>query len=124
MPKELLQSLVGSRQGTCQTWFEPGKHADESHVQGENRPLLDGCLLRHPYTGMRQGKPRHGEETIALNTITQRFQMAWVDAFHINFAIRISEGGATARGLAVMGKYDAAPHVPQGLANRFRVDRP
>ena len=30
MPKELLKSLVGSWEGTCQTWFEPGKLADES----------------------------------------------------------------------------------------------
>lgn len=113
MPKELLQSLVGSWQGTCQTWFEPGKLADESQVQGEIRPLLDGRFLRHTYAGMMQGKPRHGEETIALNTITQRFQIVWVDDFHMNYAILFSEGEATARGFEVKGKYDAAPNVPQ-----------
>ncbi len=113
MPKELLQSLVGSWQGTCQTWFEPGKLADESQVQGEIRPLLDGRFFRHTYAGMMQGKPRHGEETIALNTITQRIQIVWIDDFHMNYAIMYSEGEATARGFAVMGKYDAAPNVPQ-----------
>lgn len=113
MPKELLQSLVGSWQGTCQTWFEPGKLADESQVQGEIRPLLDGRFFRHTYAGMMQGKPRHGEETIALNSITQRFQIVWVDDFHMNYAIMFSEGEATARGFEVMGKYDAAPNVPQ-----------
>jgi len=49
MPAEFLKSLVGSWEGTCQTWFEPGTLADESRVTG----------------GM---KPRLGEETIALNS--------------------------------------------------------
>ncbi len=30
MPKDLLKSLVGSWEGTCETWFQPGKLADES----------------------------------------------------------------------------------------------
>jgi len=34
-----------------------------------------------------QGKPRHGEETIAWNSVDQRFEVAWVDDFHMNYAI-------------------------------------
>src|SRR5262245_28968657 len=49
MPKDLLKSLVGAWEGTCQTWFEPGKLADESKVKGEIRPLLDGRFFRHTY---------------------------------------------------------------------------
>ncbi len=69
MPEELLKSLVGSWEGTCHTWCEPGKLADESRVKGEIRPILDGRFLRHTYEGTIQEKPRHGEETI-ISTIT------------------------------------------------------
>ncbi|MDZ7289131.1 MAG: DUF1579 domain-containing protein [candidate division KSB1 bacterium] len=112
MPKEFLKSLVGSWEGTCRTWFEPGKLADESKVKGEIRPMLDGRFFRHVYEGTIQGRPRHGEEIIALNSITKRFQIAWVDDFHMNYAIMFSEGEATERGFVVKGEYDVAPNAP------------
>ncbi|HEV3021313.1 MAG TPA: DUF1579 family protein, partial [Pirellulales bacterium] len=49
MPNDLLKSLVGSWEGTCRTWFEPGKLADESPVTGKIRPILDGRFFRHEY---------------------------------------------------------------------------
>jgi hypothetical protein len=106
-------SLEGSWEGTCKTWFEPGKLADESRVRGEIRAVLGGRFLRHTYEGTIQGKPRHGEELIAVNAITKRFQVAWIDDFHMNYAIMFSEGDATERGFVVHGKYDAAPDHPQ-----------
>jgi len=112
MPEELLKSLVGSWEGRCQTWFEPGKLTDESTVKGEIHPILDRRFLRHTYTGSMQGKPRHGEETIALNTVTKRYQISWIDDFHMNYAIMLSEGEATERGFVVKGKYDTAPDTP------------
>jgi hypothetical protein len=112
MPKELLKSLVGSWEGTCHTWFEPGKLADESKVKGEIRPMLDGRFFRHAYESTIQGKPRHGEETIALNSVTKRFQISWIDDFHMNYAMMFSEGEATERGFVVTGKYDVAPNAP------------
>ncbi len=113
MPQDLLKSLVGSWEGTCRTWFEPGKLADESKVKGTIRPLLDGRFYRHEYEGTIQGKPRHGEETIAFNSVSKRFQVSWFDDFHMNYAIMFSEGEATERGFAVKGKYDVAPNTPQ-----------
>ena len=113
MPKDPLKSLVGSWEGTCRTWFEPGKLADESEVNGTIGPVLGGRFLRHEYAGTIQGKPRHGDEMIAFNTVTNRFQVSWVDDFHMNYAILFSEGDATARGFAVSGKYDVAPNTPQ-----------
>jgi hypothetical protein len=65
MPKELLNSLVGSWEGTCRTWFQPGKLADESQVKGKSRPMLGGRSFRQEYESTIQGRPRHGEETIA-----------------------------------------------------------
>src|SRR5262245_28137861 len=77
MPKELLKSLVGNWEGSCQTWFEPGKLADESKVKGEIHLVLGDRFLRHSYEGSIQGKRRHGEETIGLNSMTKRFQVSW-----------------------------------------------
>ena len=112
MPTNLLHSLVGSWEGTCRTWFEPGKLADESKVKGTFRPVLDGRFLRHEYAGTIQGKPRHGDETIAFNSVTKRFQISWIDDFHMNYGILFSEGEATQRKFVVTGKYDVAPDTP------------
>ena len=122
MPKELLKLLVGSWEGTCLTWFEPGKLGDESKVKGDIRPMLEGRFLRHVYEATIQGQPRHGEEIIALNSITQRFQISWVDDFHMNFGIMFSEGEATARGFVVLGKYDVAQNAtPWGWKTVYEV---
>jgi len=112
MPKDLLKSLVGSWEGTCQTWFQPGKLADESKVKGTIRPVLGGRFFRHEYEGTIQGKPRHGEETIAFNSIAKRFQIAWIDDFHTSYAIMFSEGEAAARGFVVNGHYVVGPGTP------------
>src|SRR5262245_57683596 len=76
MPKELLKSMVGSWEGTCQTWFQPSKVGDESNVKGEIRPQLDGRFIRHTYQSTMKGKQRHGEETIGLNSITKRLPVS------------------------------------------------
>jgi len=112
MPKDLLKSLVGSWEGTCQTWFQPGKLADESKINGTIRPMLAGRFFRHEYEATIQGRPRHGEELMAFNPIANRFQISWVDDFHMNYAIMFSEGEATERGFVVKGKYDVGRNTP------------
>ena len=112
MQGDLLKSLVGSWKGTCRTWFGPDKLVDESMVSGTIRPVLDGKFFRHEYEATIQGRPRHGEETIAFNSMAKRFQVSWVDDFHMNYAIMFSEGESTERGFVVNGKYDAAPNAP------------
>jgi hypothetical protein len=112
MPQDLLKSLAGSWEGTCRTWFEPGRLADESKATGTIRPVLDGRFFRHQYEGTIQGKPRHGEETLAFNSVTKRFQVSWVDDFHMSYAIMFSEGPATEHGFMVTGRYEVAPDTP------------
>jgi Protein of unknown function (DUF1579) len=109
---DLLKLLVGSWEGTCRTWFEPGKLADESMVKGKIYPLLDGRFIRHEYEGIIQGRSRHGDETIAFNSVTKQFQVSWIDDFHMNYGIMFSEGEATEGGFVVRGKYDVAPNTP------------
>jgi hypothetical protein len=112
MPKDLLKSFVGSWEGMCRTWLEPGKLADESKVKGTIRSVLGARFLRHEYVGTIQGRPRHGDETIAFNSVTKRFQVSWIDDFHMNDGIMFSEGEATGRGFVVSGKYDVAANAP------------
>jgi len=113
-PEKFLEKCVGKWQGTVRTWFEPGKLVDESKVSGEIVPLLNGNFFRHIYEGSMKGKPRNGEETLAMNDVTKEFQISWFDDFHMSNAILFSEGNATAWGFSVSGKYDWADGKPQG----------
>jgi hypothetical protein len=111
-PQALLKSLIGSWEGTCRTWFEPGELADESKVTGEFEAILGGRFIRHAYEGKIQGEPRTGEETIAFNSVTKKFQTSWVDDFHMNYGIMFSEGDVTKTGFVVVGKYAVGPDQP------------
>jgi uncharacterized protein (TIGR03067 family) len=120
--KVLFEKLTGKWQGTCRTWFEPGKLADESKVTAEIAKVLDGRFLRHSYEGTIQGKPRRGEELIGFNSITKTFQTAWVDDFHMNYAIMFSTGDATDQGFSVRGEYAVGANQPRwGWRTEFRL---
>jgi len=113
MDHGFLKKLCGRWSGTCRTWFEPNKLADESEVSGEFTPLQEGSFVRHTYRGQIQGQDRTGEETIALNTITKAFQVSWLDSFHMNYALMFSQGQTTENGFSVIGQYDAGPDMPR-----------
>jgi len=118
----LFKKLIGKWKGTCQTWFEPGKLADESEISGEFTPVMDGRFLRHRYAGSIQGKPRSGEELITLNSVTNQYQVSWFDDFHMNYAIQFSEGAGTEKGFSVQGEYDVAPGQPRwGWRTEFEL---
>lgn len=110
---ELFTHLTGTWEGTCRTWFEPEKLADESAVRGEITPVLGGKFLRHTYEGTIQGKRRIGEELIGFNSVTKQYQTSWVDDFHMNYAIMVSQGSSTDLGFSVNGEYDVAEGQPR-----------
>ncbi len=80
------------------TWFEPGVLADVSNVEGEISPLVGKTVVKHEYQGAIQGKPRHGIEWIAYNSVGNRFEIAWFDSFHMDYAILYSVGTASENG--------------------------
>ncbi len=102
----LFERLIGNWKGTSRTWFEPDQLADQSELTGSFTPLLGGRFLRHAYQGTLQGKPRSGEETISFNAVTKLFETAWIDDFHMNYAIMFSQGLPNESGFEVLGAYD------------------
>ena len=118
-----LAGLVGEWKGTCRTWFEPDKLADESAIAGSFLPVMDGRFLRHVYEGSIQGKPRHGEELIAINGVTKSVEIAWIDDFHMNYAIMFSVGPPTADGFIVQGEYEVGEGQPRwGWRTEYRLE--
>ena len=120
--EQLFEKLVGKWEGTAKTWFEPDKLADDSKVSGEIRALPGGPFLRHTYQGSMQGKPRHGEETMAHNEMTKEIQISWFDSFHMSAALMFSVGKLSARGFSVKGEYDVGEGQPKwGWRTEFRL---
>ena len=120
--KVLFDKLAGDWEGTCRTWFEPGKLADESTVSGTFAAVLDGRFVRHTYQGTMRGKPRHGEEMLAFNAVTKSYQSSWVDSFHMNYAIMFSQGKASEGGFDIRGQYDVGENQPKwGWRTVFRL---
>lgn len=124
--KQLLDRLVGNWEGTCRTWFEPGKLVDESAVKGVIEPLPHGPFFRHTYTGSMQGKPRAGEETITYNKARSNFEVSWFDDFHMNYAILFSEGDGSElndeMSFSVSAMYSLGPDHPEwGWRTEFKV---
>ncbi|HBE67105.1 MAG TPA: hypothetical protein DDW52_03050 [Planctomycetaceae bacterium] len=105
--------LIGFWKGTCRTWFEPEKLADTSNIEGRFEHVINDKFVRHRYTGSLKGKERSGEETLMLNRITGKYEVAWMDSFHMNYAIMISTGEGTERGFSVLGEYDVGGGQPR-----------
>ncbi len=112
-PREFGAKIVGKWKGNCKTWFQPGKLADESKVEGEFKSFLNGRFFRQTYKGSIKNKPRTGEETIVFNKLRQKYQVTWVDDFHMNYGILFSTGEATAKGFSVKGSYSAGKDNPE-----------
>lgn len=122
MKDSLLDRLIGDWEGRCQTWFEPGKLADESAVTGTFRPLLDIGFVWHQYEGAIQGRPRKGEEWIGYNQATDQYQVAWADDFHMSTALMFSGGPAIDGGFQVIGKYEVGGgQPPWGWRTEYRL---
>ena len=118
--EQLFSRLQGDWVGSAKTWFEPGKLGDESEIEGTIRPFEN--FLKHEYSGKIRGEARRGVETIAFNPIKKRFEVAWIDSFHMNYAIMFSTGSASDGGFTVSGSYDVGPEDPPwGWRTEYRL---
>jgi len=105
--------LVGDWEGTVTTWLEPDKIYDESSIRGTFAPAINGRFLRHTYDGFMKDKPRNGEELFAFNPIIKKFEVTWVDSFHMSQAILFSDGSEIENGFSVFGTWDAGEGIPK-----------
>ena len=110
--QELRQKLPGRWEGTCRTWFEPGKLADESKIEGSFETMVGDRFLRHRYRSAIKDKPRAGETTLIYNKASQKMEVTWIDDFHMNYGILFSQGDATDTGFSVFGEYATGPDTP------------
>ena len=87
-----LSFLEGNWEGTTKTWFEPDQLADESPMSGSFKSLLDGRFLLYEYQGSLAGKHFEGVAIVGFSINNDKFQMAWIDSFHMGTDIMFSEG--------------------------------
>ena len=100
-----LASLVGEWAGTTRTWFEPDTLADESPARGTIRAILGGRFVLHEYRGALGGESFEGVALYGYNIDRRRFEIAWVDSFHMSTSIMYSVGQGD--GLVALGSYAA-----------------
>jgi hypothetical protein len=108
----LLSELCGQWSGHCQLFLDPEKEAERTELHSTFTKGFTPNSLRHRYEGFAIAKPRQGEEWIAWNGVTGNAEVAWIDSFHMNYAILWSIGTADADGYNVVGKYDVAVDSP------------
>jgi hypothetical protein len=120
--QKLSERLCGKWQGEVKTWFEPGVLADTSTIAGEYSWALEGKILRHQYRSEINGRPRSGEELLAFNEISQKWELVWFDTFHMNYGLLNSTGDSTASGFSVTGNYAVGPGMPDwGWRTEYRL---
>jgi hypothetical protein len=120
-PHQQLLQLAGEWQGTTRTWFEPGNPVDESPMAGTIRPLFDGRFVLHEYKGSFQGKPFEGICIMGYHLLSQTFQSAWVDTFHMGTGIMLSESTTNHNFFSVLGSYSSGGEQPEQWGWRTEV---
>lgn len=105
--------MCGDWMGECKTWFEPGILADTSPIQGNIRSVFNEKYIRHEYSGFINGNPRSGEETLIYNKTGEQVEVAWIDTFHMSYAILFSKGAQVGESVSVFGLYDVEPGTPR-----------
>ncbi|QRR00713.1 DUF1579 domain-containing protein [Dyadobacter sandarakinus] len=120
-----IQAMAGVWEGTTKTWFEPGVTADESPMSGTIRPILGGRFLLYQYQGSLSGDAFEGSATIGYDIANARFQVSWIDSFHMGTAIMHSEGDSVPHGFTVLGSY-GSPEYPEqwGWRTVFQLNDP
>ncbi|MEO6914557.1 MAG: DUF1579 domain-containing protein [Chitinophagaceae bacterium] len=117
-----LNTLIGSWKGQTKTWFEPGDPVDVSPMTGTIKPLFDGRFILHQYKGIIQGNEFEGIAIYGYQIKTESFQCAWMDTFHMDTGIMLSEGKNKGNFFDVLGSYQAAPDNPESWGWRTKIE--
>ncbi len=104
-PHSFLRALVGQWEGHTRTWFDPEILADEFISKGSSRPIFEGRFVLFEYQSGVLGEPLEGSMIIGCNLQTNRFEVAWVDTFHMGTGIMFSTGVVSSQAIAVLGAY-------------------
>lgn len=116
-----LSLLEGQWAGTAKTWFEPDQLGDESPMQGSLKPVLDGRFLLYQYQGSLAGKAFDGIALIGYSISNEKFQMAWIDSFHMGTGIMFSGGEQCRSAFSVTGSYGGA-EMPEPWGWRTEIE--
>ncbi len=107
-----LLKLAGEWSGMTRTWFEPDVLADESPMNGSISPVLGDRFMLYEYAGSLQEKQFEGLAIIGFDLGANKYQLAWIDSFHMSTAIMSSEGDA-GEAFKVTGSYFTGPDSPR-----------
>ncbi|TDE15240.1 DUF1579 domain-containing protein [Dyadobacter psychrotolerans] len=120
-----IHAMVGNWEGLTKTWFEPNVIADESTTTGSIQSILGGRFLVYQYQGSLSGQPFEGSATIGYDLANNKFQVSWVDSFHMGTAIMLSEGSSLEHGFSVLGSYGGPDiPIPWGWRTMFQLHKP
>lgn len=116
-----LSKLEGEWKGNTKTWFEPGQLADESPMQGSITPVLDGRFMLYQYRGSIGGKAFEGIAILGFSISDDKFQMAWIDSFHMGTGILFSHAEKGNTVFSALGNYGGA-EMPEPWGWRTEID--
>ena len=116
-----LGRLVGAWEGTTRIWLTPGQLTDESPTRGAMRSVLGGRFVLHEYEGSVDGEPIQGLALYGFNLDTGKFEMAWVDSWHMATGIMFSESSGAGQDFAVLGSYGVPGASPWGWRTEIEL---
>lgn len=116
-----LSQLEGHWKGPTKTWFEKDRLADESEMTGRIRPALGGRFMVYEYTGSLGGKAFEGIAIFGYSIENEKYQVVWVDSFHMGTGMMCSEGEHSDKTLAVLGNY-GSKEMPEPWGWRTEIE--
>ncbi len=108
-----LQQFAGNWKGTSKVWLEPDQLSDESPIEGTIEPILQGRFLLHRYKTSFKDREIEGIYLIGFDLLSNQFQVAWADSFHMSTAIMFCKGNANDHDFEVLGSFPDQQEPPQ-----------
>ena len=104
-PHHFLAQLAGGWAGTSKLWLEPDVLTSEAPMIGNIQLILDRRFALFLYQSAVEDEPQHGMFTFGYNTLSDQYEVSWVDSWHNNTAIMFCVGTSMENGFSVLGSY-------------------